>query len=468
MIKKNDVKTGKIISIGNNGEGIIKDEDKVIFVPFALLGEVVEYKVLKVTSKCVFAKLLKVIEKSRDRVTPPCKVFCKCGGCQLQHVLYEKQLLLKKQSVENTLKKIAFIDNQVTDVVGCDNEFRYRNKLQLPISNVDGNLAVGFYAENTHRVVEIDDCLINADWTRGIILSVKQYASEFNLKGYDQFTRKGDLREITVREVKGNLIITLVINKKKVDGLQRFVDILRLHLPNKFSLFVNVNTTNSNVIYGDEFYKVYGDNEYYGEMLSIKFPMSVQSFMQVNDNVCEKLYSHVEKIVNADCQSVVIDAYSGAGLMTSILAKNAKKAIGIEIIPQAVELSNKLAESNGLKSKIVNYTGKCEEILPNVLEKEVVNGERVTVVLDPPRKGCDLSVIQSLIENNIDNVIYVSCNPATLARDLGVLTGSLVVGNNGIVKNESDKRLYKVNSITLFDMFPQTKHVETIVNLSKI
>ena len=149
------------------------------------------------------------------------------------------------------------------------------------------------------------------------------------------------------------------------------------------------------------------------------------------------------------------------------MAKNAKKAIGIEIIPQAVELSNKLAESNGLKSKIVNYTGKCEEILPKVLEKEVVNGERVTVVLDPPRKGCDLSVIQSLIENNIDNVIYVSCNPATLARDLGVLTGSLVVGNNGIVKNESDKRLYKVNSITLFDMFPQTKHVESVVCLTR-
>ncbi len=464
---KNEERIGVVVGIGSNGEGIIKDEGKVIFVPYALQGEKIKYKVLKVTSKCVFGKVLEVLTPAEMRVRAQCPVFGKCGGCQLQHVKYANQLKIKEEAVKNCFSKIANLDVDVKPTVKGDDQFRYRNKLQLPVAETSKGTVIGFYAEGSHRVVPIDDCLINAPWTADIIATFKEYFAKYNLKGYNESTNDGDVREITVKDVKGHLIITLVVLNENIQGISNLIKLLNNRLQFEFSLYLNVNKSNTNVVYGDKFILVSGPKEYTGDMLGVKYKIGVQSFMQVNDSVCSKLYSAVRENVNADSETVVIDAYSGAGLMTALLSKNAKKAIGIEIVPEAVDCANKLAKENGLDDKISNYLGKCEDILPDIIDRERKNNSKISLVLDPPRKGCDVKVIDAIIKSDIDRIVYVSCKPSTLARDVGLLTGTLEFVNGEIKKATNPQNRYKIELVRTFDMFANTKHIETLVVLNR-
>ncbi len=464
---KNEERVGVVQALGSNGEGIIKDDGTVIFVPFTLIGEKVRYKVLKVTSKCAYGKVLEVITPAEIRVRSKCPVFGKCGGCQLQHVRYQNQLKIKEENIASCFKKIANLDVKVQPTVKGDDQFRYRNKLQLPVCDLGGETVIGFYAENSHRVVPIDDCIINAFWTKDVILAFKQYIKEFNVKGYNERNNSGELREITVKDIKGNLIITAVVLNDSIRGVDRLIEIIKSNVKLPFSLYLNVNDKQTNVIYGNNFKLIYGNAGYLNEMLGVKFKIGVQSFMQVNDSVCAKLYAAVKDAVSADSDTTVIDAYSGAGVMTAILAKTAKKAIGIEIVKEAVELANKLASQNNLSYKMSNYLGKCEEILPDIIRKEKENGAKITLVLDPPRKGCDIKVVDSIINSDIDKIVYVSCKPSSLARDIGLLIGTLEVINGEIKRVLEPKIRYEIKLIKPFDMFSQTKHVETLVCLQR-
>jgi len=467
-MKKNDEKVGIVCALGSNGEGIVKQDGIVVFLPFTLVGEKVRYKVLKVTNKYAYGKVLEIYAPAEIRERPACSVFGKCGGCQLQHVRYFNQLKLKEENVATCLKKIANIDVEVKPAIKGENCFRYRNKLQLPVSASPIGTIIGFYAENSHRVVPIDDCLINAEWTPSVIKAFKRYVEELKILGYDETTNTGELREITVKEVKGNLIITAVVLNENLRGVDRLIEILKEDVKYNFSLYLNVNNRDTNVIYGDKFILVHGSGTYTGDMLGIKYNIGVQSFMQVNPSVCSKLYSAVRTAVDADENTTVIDAYSGAGLMTALLAKNAKKAIGIEIVQEAVKCADQLACVNKLKDKITNYCGKCEDLLPAIIEKEKQLGNKTCLVLDPPRKGCDIKVINSIIKNDIDKIVYVSCKPSTLARDLGLLVGTLECVDGAIKKVENPTLRYEVSFVRPFDMFAQTKHVETLVCLTKI
>lgn len=467
MLKKNEEKVGIVSAIGVNGEGIIKQDGTVVFVPFVLVGEKVRYKVLKVTSKCAYGKALEIYSPAEIRERPACPVFGKCGGCQLQHVRYFNQLKMKEDSIAICFKKIAGLDVHVCNATKGDNNFRYRNKLQLPVAMTPNGTQIGFYAENSHRVVPITDCVINAEWTQDIIRAFKKYIEEFNIQGYDEQNNSGELREITVKEVKGSLIITAVVLDRKIRGVSRLIEILQEEVRYVFSLYLNINSNADNVIYGEEFKLVYGDGNYTGDMLGVKYNIGVQSFMQVNNSVCAKLYSAVRTAVDADENTTVIDAYSGAGLMTAILAKGAKKAIGIEIVKEAVDCANQLAVTNKLEDKIVNYLGKCEDILPTIIEKEKELGNKTCLVLDPPRKGCDLKVLNAIIDSHIDKIVYVSCKPSTLARDIGILVGSLVQDGKEIKKVTDYQPRYDITLVKPFDMFAQTKHVETLVCLAR-
>lgn len=467
MITKNDELIGTVSGLGANGEGVIKVSGKAVFVPFTLPGEKIKFKVLKVTSKCIYGKLLEVLTPSEIRVRTKCPIFGKCGGCQLQHVRYSNQLKIKEEMVATTMKKVANLSVNVKSTIKCDEPFRYRNKLQLPVADSDYGAVIGFYAENSHRVVQVSDCLINPPWTASVISAFKKFIIEYNIKGYNEVTNSGELREITVKEVKGNLIITAVVPTFDLREKEKLVEILQNELKYNFSLFLNINDKPTNAIYGEKFILVYGAPNYTSEMLGIKYKIGVQSFMQVNNSVCAKLYSTVREIVNADEETVVIDAYSGAGLMTALLAKGAKKAIGVEIVQEAVQCANELAKMNSLDDKITNYVGKCEDILPNLIANEKKNNSKVCVVLDPPRKGCDLSVINALIDCNIDKIVYVSCKPSTLARDLGLLVGTLKEENGEIKRVENPEYRYEITYIRPFDMFAQTKHVETLVCLTR-
>lgn len=466
-MEKNEERVGVVVGVGVGGEGIIKQDGTVVFVPFTLLGEKVRFKVLKVTSKCAFGKVLEVLTPAESRVRPKCPVFGKCGGCQLQHVKYVQQLKTKEESIATCFKKIANLDVKVKSAVKGDDEFRYRNKLQLPVVNTKNGTVIGFYAENSHRVVPITDCAINAHWTKNIISAFTKYIEEFDIKGYSEEDNSGDIREITVKEIKGNLIITVVSLNENLRGKKRLIEILSEEIKYTFSLYLNVNDAQTNVIYGDKFYLLFGEPDYTADMLGVKYKIGVQSFMQVNNSVCSKLYSAVRETVAADENTVVIDAYSGAGLMTALLAKNAKKAIGVEIVKEAVECANELAKINGLNDKILNYHGKCEDLLPTIIQEEREKGSKVCLVLDPPRKGCDLKVINAIISSDIDKIIYVSCKPSTLARDVGLIVGSLKEKNGEIVKSEGEELRYDVKLVRPFDMFAQTKHVETLVCLTR-
>ncbi len=465
---KNEEKIGIVQALGMNGEGILKDENQTIFVPLSLPTEKIKYKVVKCNSKVNYGKLLEVFTPAENRTRPKCKVFGKCGGCQVQHLKYANQLKFKENKIETCFKKVAGLNVEVKSAVTGDSELNYRNKLQLPVGQDENGLKIGFYAENSHRIVEIEECPINALWTKDIILSLKEFMGEYNLKGYNELNRSGDIREITAKEISGNLIITLVSLKNNLPKVEKFVDVLKKRLKQDFTLYLNINPLDTNVIYGEEFRLIYGKPEYTSEMLGIRYKTGVRSFSQVNTSVCEKLYSAVKQLAVLDDNTVVIDAYSGAGLMTAILAKNAKKAIGIEIIKEAVDIANDLKKDNGLDDKIVNYLGKCEDILPTIVKKLKDEGENVVVVLDPPRKGCDYKVINALIKSEVDKIIYVSCNPSTLARDVGLLVGTLEMKDNQIVKSETQTPKYNVSYVRPFDMFAQTKHIESLTCLERI
>lgn len=466
-MEKNQELIGTVSVTGSSGEGIIKQDGLTIFVPFALAGEKVRYKVLKVKSNLVYAKLLEVLTPSEIRVRPKCSVFTKCGGCQLQHVKYCHQLVIKEEGIKVTFRKVAGLDVDVKKTMQGDDCFRYRNKLQLPVAHSPEGAKIGFYAENSHRVVEISDCLINATWTKDIIAIFNKYISNFGLLGYDETKNSGDIREITVKEIKGKLIITIVALKPILPKINTLIEYLKEGLNTEFSLYLNVNAKNTNVIYSNDFRLLYGKADYADEMFGIKYKIGVQSFMQVNSSVCAKLYSAVKTLVNADNETVVIDAYSGAGLMTALLATNAKKAIGIEIVAEAVDCANQLAVMNKLDDKITNYLGKCEDILPNLIKKEKEQNSKICLVLDPPRKGCDIKVIKSIIASDIEKIVYVSCKPSTLARDVGLLVGTLQEKDGEIVRVENPKHRYTIDYVRPFDMFAQTKHVETLVCLKR-
>ena len=465
MLNKNEEYIGTVNNIGANGEGVLLNGDTVVFVPYAIFQEKIKYKVLKSTKNIAYGKLLEVIAPSEIRIRPFCSVFSKCGGCQLQHINYSSQLKIKEDNIYQCFKKIAGINAEIEKTVKCNNEYHYRNKLSLPVGQDEKGFKIGFYAENSHRVIGIEDCPINPEWTKDVILAFSEYMKEFTLFGYNEITHSGDIREITVREVSKSLIITVVINGDSLIGGKRLIEIIKNKVKNDFSLFYNVNKKDTNVIYGEKFTLLYGKPFYYAEQFGIKYKIGVQSFMQVNDYMCAKLYQAVKDNALTDKETTVIDAYSGAGLMTALLSKDAKNGIGIEIVKEAVDCADELMKINGLQDKVINYCGKCEDILPKIVPS-IKN--KTCLILDPPRKGCDEKVIRAIIDSNIEKIIYVSCMPSTLARDVGLFTGNLEFTENGVKKAENPKLIYKIQSITPFDMFPQTKHIETLCVLEKI
>ncbi len=467
MISKNEEYVGIVERLGSNGEGIIKHDDFVVMVPFCLPTEKVKYKVLKVAKNYAFGKVTEVIVPADDRVRPVCPAFFKCGGCQLQHVKYTSQLKFKSALVSDCFRKIAGLNVKTQAPVKSFSEYGYRNKLQLPVAEVNGTTVIGFYAENSHRVIPVTACSIHPEWSTKLIKDLYEYIRENDIKGYNEEKKTGILRHVVARSTDTGYIITLVVTANKLKKLDSLIEKLKLSLKN-FSLHINVNPNDTNVIFGDEFHLIYGPEFFESELSGIKFEAGVQSFLQVNTSVAVKLYQTAIKLLNPDENTFVIDAYSGAGLMTAMFAKKAKKAYGIEIVKEAVEIADNLKVKNNIADKMVNIQGDCAvELPPLVRELTKNNDATVAVVLDPPRKGCDYKVLKSIKDSNIEKIVYISCNPATLARDVGLLVGSLKYSGNEIVKDKDYVAEYSVEYVQPFDMFAQTKHVESVVCLTR-
>ena len=474
MTEKNQILCGIVDAIGSNGEGIIRHEGITFFVPACLPGEKVLFKVLKIKGNVGYGKLEEVLTPAEERTREKCPVFLRCGGCCLQHLEYPFQLKHKSRIVQEALRKIGGIKTEVPVAIKSDLPYGYRNKLQLPIGvDKDGNTVIGFYAERSHRIIPIHTCAIHPQWAERLIAIVKKYSTDYKVKGYDEKNKTGVLRHIVAREIGGRFIFTLVCATKTVNHIDALLQLLKKEFP-QFTLYLNFNDKDTNVIFGETFSLIYGDGVFSAEEQGIKYEAGPITFLQVNENVRTKLYKDAVKTVTGDGDEVVIDAYSGGGLMTAMIAKKAKRVYGIELEKEAVACANALKQKNNLEN-MTNICGYVEEHLPEILIKE--QGEKVRLILDPPRAGIARSVVKALLQSKIPKLTLISCNPATLARDLGILTGKLMENEQGeLVKNPAYDSLndedilagyYKIEKLQPYDMFPQTKHVETLVCLSK-
>lgn len=470
MIEKNDSVRAVCEAIGSNGEGIIRHEGITFFVPACLPGEKVRFKVLKIKDKIGYGRVEEIFTPAEERAREKCSVYSRCGGCCLQHLDYPYQLVHKASVVKDALRKIGGIHIDVPTAIKSDLPYGYRNKLQLPIGvDKEGNTVVGFYAERSHRIIPIDSCAIHPTWADKLIAVLKEYILKRGIKGYDEEKKSGVLRHIVAREIDGRFIFTLVIAKREIQDVSLFIQLLQKEF-SEFSLYLNYNDSESNVIFGKEFQLVHGRGFFEAKEQGIRYEAGPLTFLQVNSGVRDKLYKDALKTVKGDGDEVVIDAYSGGGLLTAMIAKGAKRVYGIEIEEEAVKCADALKEKNNLEN-MTNICGKVEDELPALLEKE--KGEKLRLILDPPRAGIARSVVKALITSGIPKLTLISCNPATLARDLGLLTGTLIENEKGeLIKNpayqgEPLENFYQIERIQPYDMFPQTKHVESVVCLTR-
>lgn len=467
-MQKNSICRGVVASLGSEGEGVINlISGERAFVPGCIAGEEVEFTVLKADRGVVYGKLNRVITPSPLRTAPPCPVFGKCGGCQLQHMQYSAQLAFKRDLVKNCLRKLGNLDEEVEPAVGGEQIYGYRNKLALPVGRDGaGKNIVGVYAPRSHRIVPVSSCALQRDWCAPLISALLSFMDRAGLKGYDEAARSGDIRHIVARQVGENLIVTVVA--ARAVKLNLLADMLGAIFPS-FALWLNVNSGTGNAVFGKEWHICRGQPLFEGEDCGVKFKAGANTFLQVNDGVRTLLYEAVRR---AACSpdAAVIDLYSGGGMLTAMLAGGCAAAYGIEIVPEAVRCADELATLNGLSDKMHNLCGAVEDRIDEVLA--ATEGRERVIVCDPPRKGMERSVIRAILKSGAKKVVLVSCNPATLARDLGLLCGSLIEDGAKIVKNhaympQSMQGYYKITSIVPYDMFPQTKHVETVVCLEK-
>ena len=470
MIKKNDILTGTVQSFGSDGEGVLRMEDYVFFVPYTLPGEKISFRVLKIQGKIGYGKVEEIFVSSPDRVSPVCPVFHTCGGCGLQHMSYALQTKFKREKVKNALLKIGGVEAEVSPGVPCASPYGYRNKLQLPVGvDGNGNTVLGFYAERSHRIVPIDRCYIHPEWSAKLIAVFKEYLACSGTKGYDERAKKGLIRHLVAREIDGKYLVTIVATEKNLPEKELLIEKLQAAFPG-CSAFVNVNKSDSNVIFGDRFYSLCGAEHIEGETDGIAYEAGAETFVQVNPEIREKLYEKAMEACFAGGAEVVIDAYSGGGLMTAMAARRAKRAYGIELNAEASACAESLKKKNNL-ANMTNVCGDAAAELPRIMAEE--NGEKIALILDPPRAGVARSVLCAILKSKIERFVMISCDPAPLARDLGILTGTLVEKDGVLIKNTAGARddrennYFRIESVEPFDMFPQTKHVETLVCLSK-
>lgn len=432
--------TAPVIDMNTDGDGVCKIDGNVVFVSNALPGEIVQIKITDQKKSFALGKVCGYDKTSPDRIQPLCPYYSECGGCNLQHLKYEKQLEFKKQQVFDSIKKIAKVEYPVNDCIASQ-PYYYRNKIALDISK---NHKIALKKRNSHENIEIIDCLITQKWISDLIKIFNDYIEKTNISIFDEKTNAGLLKNIVVRAVQDSYLITFVINGTTLPQIDMLISLLKLKYQS-FGLNVNINRMNNQIILTDKFKHIYGLQTLKCNDFDIEYEISSGSFMQVNDYIKNKIYSDITANINNE--DIVIDAYSGAGLLSAIMSKKCKQCHGIEIVKQATDDAEKLKILNNI-TNLFNHNGDCLDVLPDLLKK--FKDKNTIVVLDPPRKGCDKKILETLNKYNLKKIIYVSCNPQTLARDISVLS-----------------QTYEVKSIQPYDMFPQTQHVENVVIFEK-
>ncbi|MGX9933513.1 23S rRNA (uracil(1939)-C(5))-methyltransferase RlmD [Virgibacillus salarius] len=450
-VKKNQTITLTFEDLTHEGNGVGKIDGYPLFVPYGLPGEEAEVKVVKVNKNFGFGKLVEVRQASSERVEPPCDVYYKCGGCQLQHMSYAMQLDMKQNQVKNVMRKIAHMEQvPVHPTIGMKDPWRYRNKVQIPVGDKHGELITGFYQKRSHQIIDdMDTCVIQDDSNDRLVEAVRRIADRLGIKAYDEKQNRGVLRHIMVRTGRetNDAMIVIVTRTEKLPYQDKLIKELTETYPHIKSIVHNVNSQRTNVILGKKTKVIWGETYIYDTIGDIRFAISAKSFYQVNPPQTKVLYDKALEYAKLGANDIVVDAYCGIGTISLFLAQQAKKVYGIEVVPEAISDAKMNAKLNGITNTEF-VVGEAEKIMPwwkaQGLRPDVI-------VVDPPRKGCEVEFLQAMIEMEPKRIVYVSCNPSTLARDLKIL----------------DEGGYETKEVQPVDMFPQTNHVEVIVSIQR-
>ena len=460
-MNKNEIVIVEITDIGVSGEGIGHVDGYTLFIKDAIIGDVVEAKVMKAKKNYGYARLMQVIQPSSDRVEPKCAYARKCGGCQIQEMSYERQLAFKEQKIRGNLERIGgFAEEEINrvmePVVGMEHPFGYRNKAQFPFgTDREGNPITGFYAGRTHDIIANTDCALGVEQNQEILKLILQYMKEYHIAAYDEKTGKGLLRHALIRygfKTK-EIMVCLVVNGKKLPHGEKLIEKLT-KLKGMTSITISPNNRRDNVIMGDSYEMLWGQGYITDYIGNVKYQISPLSFYQVNPVQTEKLYGLALEYANLKGNETVWDLYCGIGTISLFLAQKAKQVYGVEIVPQAIDDAKQNAQINAIENAEF-FVGKAEEVLPEYYENYArehhgENAHADVIVVDPPRKGCDETLLETIVKMQPEKVVYVSCDSATLARDLKYLCA------NG----------YEMKIVRGVDQFPNTVHIETVCLLS--
>ncbi|PKR84020.1 23S rRNA (uracil(1939)-C(5))-methyltransferase RlmD [Heyndrickxia camelliae] len=450
-VQKNEYIDVVFEDLTHEGNGVAKVDGYPLFVPNGLPGEKAKIKVIKLNKGYGFGRLIELYEKSPDRVEPNCPIYKECGGCQLQHLSYPGQLRAKHNQVQEVLTRIGKIENAIVHpVLGMEDPWRYRNKAQVPVGEREGGLIAGFYQKRSHDIIDMEACLIQQEKNDEVVQSIKRICEKHGVRAYNEQTHKGTLRHIMARSgmKTGEIMVVLITRNTDLPNKNQIIQDIIQSNPDIKSIVQNINTKKTNVIFGDETKVLWGNEFIYDYIGNIRFAISARSFYQVNPEQTKVLYDQALKYAGLSGKETVIDAYCGIGTISLFLAQQAKKVYGVEIVPEAIEDAKRNAKLNEIEN-VEFAVGEAETVIPKWYEDGV---KADVLVVDPPRKGCDETLLQTIIEMKPKKVVYVSCNPATLARDLRILE------DGG----------FKTAEVQPVDMFPQTMHVETVVLMSRV
>ena len=456
-MQKNDELILKIEDMGVDGAGIGKSDGMTFFVKDAVIGDVVRAKIIKLKKTYGYARLMELLEASADRVEPKCPYYRQCGGCQIQALSYEKQLEFKENKVRNNLERIGgFMKIPMEPIVGMDEPYHYRNKAQFPVgTDKEGHIVTGFYAGRTHTIIPNRDCALGLPVNREILDIVIDFMEKYHISAYDEKTGKGLVRHVLIRcgFSSKEKMVCLIINGKSLPHGEKLVEALR-KIDGMTSISLNCNTERTNVILGHKTIVLWGQEYITDQIGDISYEISPVSFYQVNPVQTEKLYGLALKYADLHGEETVWDLYCGIGTISLFLAQKAKQVYGVEIIPQAIENAKRNAVKNGIENAEF-FVGKSEEVLPEFYEKEAAAGRKAhadVIVVDPPRKGCDEKLLDTIVKMAPDRVVYVSCDSATLARDLKILC----------------EQGYELKRVRAVDQFCHTVHTEAVCCLHRV
>lgn len=444
-VQKNDRLLVHVEDLTHDGAGVAKVDGYPLFIQGALPGEDVRVHVLKTLKSYGFAKLLEIENASPNRVAAPCPVFDTCGGCQIQHLSYDGQKEFKQKMVRDAITRIGKLpDVPVHAVKGMEDPWRYRNKSQIPFGVENGRTVAGFYESRSHTIADTDVCLIQTLEADAIMVGLKKSLVDMGIEPFEEQTHRGQLRHVVVRKARatGEIMVVLVTKKKKFPQAEQAIALIRSLVPDTVSIVQNINPEKTNVIFGNETLTLWGKEVIEDRIGDVRFEISARSFYQINPIQTETLYGQALEYAGLTGSETVIDAYCGIGTISLFLAQKAKFVMGVEIVPQAIEDAKRNAELNGFTNTLFE-AGPAEQVIPRWYKE----GKKADVlVVDPPRKGCDEQLLRTILKQRPGRVVYVSCNPATLARDLRILE------DGG----------YRTKEVQPVDMFPQTTHCEAV------